>query len=818
MPYLGRSSNFGVRTVFQYLPSAGDTSVSGADANGKTLAFADGNYVDVYLNGVKLKTGTDYNTTTANTIAGLTALASNDEVTVVVYDAFSLATGFETLGGTFGDDITFNKDGVVLNFGADSDVTITHDPDDGLIFKSAATGDDNPFLLTLQTGETDIAANDVLGAINFQAPDEGTGTDAILVAAGIEAVSEGDFSSSSNATKLSFKTGSSEAASEKMSISSAGDMTLSGTLISSTSGDDNVVIGQNAGANIASGGDDNVLIGRDAGDALTTGDQNVAVGFEALSTEDAHGENVAIGYRALKTLNAGAAGYNTAVGHSAGLSITTGVQNTFVGSMAGDALTEGGDNVGIGRTALTSDTLGSRNIAIGTGTLQNQNFTTATNSYNIAIGYLTGGAITTGVENTFVGALAGDATTDADFNVGIGWGALGANTVGSKSVAVGVGVLDAQNPTTATDMHNTAVGHGAAGGVTTGRYNTLMGSISAQNLTEGGRNTALGYGALQTDTLGNRSTALGFNALGTQNFTTATDSYNIGVGYDAGGAITTGIFNSIMGGLAGDALTDADYNVAIGGNSLSTDTKGNKATAVGYGALNGQNQTTSTDTLNVAVGYTAGNNISTGKFNTLIGGLAGASDHTTGLATGSNNVIIGYNMNTSGNASANQIALGVGFACTGDNNFAFGKSGNIVENDFDTDASFSRSSDVRLKKNITEQKLGLDFINDLRTVKYNWKASHELDSKDSQLSHLYKEKEADNQMNTTATMHSFIAQEVKSALDKAGVSDFGGWKEDPHGVQKISREMFIIPLVKAVQELSAKNDALEARIKTLEDA
>ena len=60
MPYLGRSSNFGVRSVFHYLPSAGDTSVSGADADGKTLAFADGNYIDVYLNGVKLKTGTDW--------------------------------------------------------------------------------------------------------------------------------------------------------------------------------------------------------------------------------------------------------------------------------------------------------------------------------------------------------------------------------------------------------------------------------------------------------------------------------------------------------------------------------------------------------------------------------------------------------------------------------------------------------------------------------------------------------------------------------------------------------------------------------------
>ena len=80
-------------------------------------------------------------------------LASNDEVTVVVYDAFSLATGFETLGGTFGDDITFKKDNVVLNFGVDSDVTITHDPDDGLIV-SGGTGDDND-LLTLQTGETE---------------------------------------------------------------------------------------------------------------------------------------------------------------------------------------------------------------------------------------------------------------------------------------------------------------------------------------------------------------------------------------------------------------------------------------------------------------------------------------------------------------------------------------------------------------------------------------------------------------------------------------------------------------------------------------
>ncbi len=135
---------------------------------------------------------------------------------------------------------------------------------------------------------------------------------------------------------------------------------------------------------------------------------------------------------------------------------------------------------------------------------------------------------------------------------------------------------------------------------------------------------------------------------------------------------------------------------------------------------------------------------------------------------------------------------------------------------FDTDANWSRSSDERLKKNITDQTLGLSFINDLRTVKYNWKASHELDSSDPQLAHLYKEDPADNEMNTEATMHNFIAQEVKAALDTAGVSSFGGWKEDHHGVQQVSREMFVIPLVKAVQELSAQNAALTARIEALE--
>ena len=135
-------------------------------------------------------------------------------------DAITL--GHDTV--TIADNLSLGSDSAVLKFGADSDVTITHDPDDGLFFKSAATGDDNPFLLTLQTGETDLAAYDVIGKIAFQAPDEGTGTDAILVSAAIQARAEGDHSSSSNATSIDFMTGASEAAATKLTLTSAGHL------------------------------------------------------------------------------------------------------------------------------------------------------------------------------------------------------------------------------------------------------------------------------------------------------------------------------------------------------------------------------------------------------------------------------------------------------------------------------------------------------------------------------------------------------------------------------------------------------------------
>ena len=91
MSYLGKTPTQAVRQRYVFTATGGETSLSGADDNSKTLVYTDGEYVDVMLNGVQLIAGDDYNTTTANTIGGLTALTASDVVEVMVYDVFSVA-------------------------------------------------------------------------------------------------------------------------------------------------------------------------------------------------------------------------------------------------------------------------------------------------------------------------------------------------------------------------------------------------------------------------------------------------------------------------------------------------------------------------------------------------------------------------------------------------------------------------------------------------------------------------------------------------------------------------------------------------------
>jgi len=119
MAYLGKTPSQAVRQRYIFTQaSAGATSISGADDNGNTLSYTDGGYVDVYLNGVLLVAGTDYNTTTANTIGGLTALSASDVVEIVVYDVFSV------FGGDVQGDLTISNGDLTVDTDAENVVRI----------------------------------------------------------------------------------------------------------------------------------------------------------------------------------------------------------------------------------------------------------------------------------------------------------------------------------------------------------------------------------------------------------------------------------------------------------------------------------------------------------------------------------------------------------------------------------------------------------------------------------------------------------------------------------------------------------------------
>ena len=82
--------------------------------------------------------------------------------------------------------------------------------------------------LLLTTGQTAVDACDVIGSINFQAPAEAGGTDAVAIAAGIRAVAQATFTCAVNATDLIFYTGHSEAATEKFRFTSQGEIGIGG--------------------------------------------------------------------------------------------------------------------------------------------------------------------------------------------------------------------------------------------------------------------------------------------------------------------------------------------------------------------------------------------------------------------------------------------------------------------------------------------------------------------------------------------------------------------------------------------------------------
>jgi hypothetical protein len=96
------SSVNGTSQRYKYVATSGQTSFSGTDANGNTLTY-DAGFIDVYLNGVHLDP-TDYTATTGTSIVLGSGAALNDELYVVAFGTFNVAS----FNGSGLDDGTVN--------------------------------------------------------------------------------------------------------------------------------------------------------------------------------------------------------------------------------------------------------------------------------------------------------------------------------------------------------------------------------------------------------------------------------------------------------------------------------------------------------------------------------------------------------------------------------------------------------------------------------------------------------------------------------------------------------------------------------------
>ena len=291
----------------------------------------------------------------------------------------------------------------------------------------------------------------------------------------------------------------------------------------------------------------------------------------------------------------------------------------------------------------------------------------------------------------------------------------------------------------------------------------------------------------------------------------------------AGGGLTFKAFgtNSIMVGDDGTGtISGADNNTALGLGVIAALTSGDNNTAVGFDAL----KSVTTGEANVAVGKDAGKSIIDASNNVVLGKNSGSSINTgstnicigvdTGgsLSSGNNNILLGNTARPSASGGANQIAMGLVATCVGDNNFTFGNQSTDSNIAFGA-TSITAPSDIRLKEDIQDETVGLDFLNDLRPVTFIWKKEKDIPT----------EMKAYKQDSETRTMngkynHGFIAQEVKASIEKYGLKEgFDMWQADEaDGRQRVAPAAAVPLMIKAIQELSAKVDELQEQINSKE--
>ena len=278
-------------------------------------------------------------------------------------------------------------------------------------------------------------------------------------------------------------------------------------------------------------------------------------------------------------------------------------------------------------------------------------------------------------------------------------------------------------------------------------------------------------------------------------YTGSTEDYNVSLGYGALSSNAIGDCNTAIGWMALYSNITGIFNTANGERALYHNTEGWNNTAHGsWGLLNN-----TTGSHNTANGSFALYHNTTGNYNTAIGFQADVDSTNRNNATA-----IGYNARAT---SSDQVRIG---------NSSVKSIGGQV--------NWTTFSDKRTKKNIRPDVPGLAFINRLQPVTFNL----DLDAIDGLLK-INKTKKPDEkelspelvEINRKAReakekvkQTGFIAQDVEDIAKSIGY-DFSGVDVDETGIYGLRYAEFVVPLVKAVQELSAQNNQLQKQIGEL---
>jgi len=274
------------------------------------------------------------------------------------------------------------------------------------------------------------------------------------------------------------------------------------------------------------------------------------------------------------------------------------------------------------------------------------------------------------------------------------------------------------------------------------------------------------------------------------------------VGEDAGIANTQGFASVAFGGSAYKDNTTGYYNTAIGTESMRFNQTGIQNTAVGQGSLNrnvsGLNNTAVGSSAlsltqgnhNTAVGRIALSSNITGNYNTAIGSAAFAS-----LTNLENSTALGYQAQP---LASNQVRIG---------------NANVTE--IGGFVNWSNVSDARFKNNIESNVPGLDFITLLEPVTYQLDMTTV--ARHYNIPENHRKKSSEN-LKGAIRYSGFLAQDVHNSATHIGYEFSGVDKPDSEtDIYSIRYADFVVPLVKAVQELNEQNQALKNENEDLQN-